>query len=165
VIRRAHISKDGRYRYMLWRCWAQGRGKMMLFVMLNPSTANAEEDDPTIRRCIGFANRNECKRLLVGNLFAYRATDPSLLRRRNDEGIDVEGPENQAWLWDMASDADYVVCGWGASVPRSLMAKAESSIRTLRDAHEGELYCLGKTSKGHPRHPLYLPNASELVVL
>ena len=80
TIKRATISEDGLYRYALSRTW-EGPIWSLAFIMLNPSTADATEDDPTIRKCIGFAQRNGCNAIEVVNLFAFRATDPNDLRR------------------------------------------------------------------------------------
>lgn len=77
-LRGAVISDDGRYRYRLWRTWAPELPRMA-WIMLNPSTADAEVDDPTIRRCVGFAKREGCGGIEVVNLYAYRSTDPSVL--------------------------------------------------------------------------------------
>ncbi len=107
----AVISDCGKYRYTLEREWMTGQGTC-LFVMLNPSTADASEDDPTIRRCIGFAQRWGYQRLTVGNLFAYRATDPLGLR---EVPLDVAiGPENDDHLCDLSHGASLIVAAWGA---------------------------------------------------
>lgn len=80
VFRDAVLTDDGLYRYRLERAWGTDGTNTVLFVMLNPSTADALEDDPTVRRCMGFAAHLDCARLLVGNLFAWRATDPRELQ-------------------------------------------------------------------------------------
>src|SRR3989449_11540410 len=104
----ACFSRCGTYRYALWRRWAAG--PQVLFVMLNPSTADAQRDDPTIRRCIGFARRWGCGGIEVVNLFALRATDPRRLRYTRDP----VGPENVAHLARAAGRASLVGAAWGA---------------------------------------------------
>lgn len=147
----AVISDCGRYRYTLEREWMTGVGTC-LFVMLNPSTADASEDDPTIRRCIGFAQRWGYRRLTVGNLFAYRATDPRALGNVGDP----TGPDNYRWLGRLVAEADRVIAAWGATAGSA--AKGGHVDWLLADAH-----CLGTTKGGHPRHPLYVPGDFEPV--
>ncbi len=145
----AVISEDGRYRYRLTRSWDDTLPRMT-FVMLNPSTADAEVDDPTIRRCIGFAQREDCGALVVVNLYAFRATDPKIMLR----AIDAVGPENDAYLADAFVSANGpVVAAWGANADRG----RASHVRKLAGATR--LHHLGLTKDGHPRHPLYVPGA------
>lgn len=141
----AVLSPCGRYRYSLTRTFFTGRGRV-LFVMLNPSTADAETDDPTIRRCIGFARKWGFQRLDVANLFAWRATDPQELRR----AIDPVGPENDRRLMMLSSCADAVIAAWGAQ--GSYRNRATEVLGLL----EGTVEHLGLTRQGHPKHPLYL---------
>jgi hypothetical protein len=156
--RSADISACGAYRYRLTRSW--GSGHMLPFVMLNPSTADADIDDPTIRRCMGFARREGAGGIVVVNLFAYRSVNPAVLH----EVGDPFGPSNAAALADVARDAvrssGVVVCAWGASV--SVRGADRSAIRLLR--HLGaRLVTLGVTQAGHPRHPLYVKSNQSLV--
>src|SRR5581483_9586135 len=95
------------YRYSLARFF--GDGGVVNFIMLNPSTADAETDDPTIRRCLGFAKAWGYGTLVVTNLFAYRATDPAELAKAGDP----VGPDNDTRLWSEAQLSDLVVCAWG----------------------------------------------------
>lgn len=140
----AVLSPCGQYRYCLSRSWLLGEGTV-LFIMLNPSTADAETDDPTIRRCIGFARRWGYRQLLVGNLFAWRATNPRELRRVSDP----VGPENDHHLVEMSVGADAVIAAWGAhGVYRN---RSQHVLGLLRNPES-----LGLTKQGHPRHPLYL---------
>lgn len=150
----AHISDCGQYRYELTRD-LPGTDAPLVFVMLNPSTADASVDDPTIRRCIGFAMRENAQRLIVVNLYAYRATDPRQLRVVRDP----HGPENEATLRRHAVRSQRIVCAWGASVPNPGYA-----IRTANGLrHYGaKLYCLGRTQNGSPRHPLYVHSDAPL---
>jgi hypothetical protein len=121
--------------------------RVMAFVMLNPSTADAYADDPTIRRCIGFAVRDGYDEICVMNLFAGRATKPDALFRMSDP----EGPENdQHWSALKASDA-MIICAWGAD--KRAIPQGEKFIAAMRGR---DLHCLGMSKDGHPRHPLYL---------
>lgn len=150
----ALISPCGQYRYRLRRMGLSTGSKRVLFVMLNPSTADASVDDPTIRRCIGFARSFGCERLDVVNLFAWRATDPSELRRVRDP----IGPENDAHIREAGEQADLIVCAWGANdfvLPR---------LRGVLDILPRPLHCLGVTKYCAPRHPLYVPAAAQPIV-
>ena len=150
----ATISDCGRYRYTLERHW-DGDKPAVLFVMLNPSTADAERDDPTIRRCISFAKDWGYGSLLVGNLFAWRATDPKELF-----GVeDPVGPENDVALAGMRDRARLVVCAWGANRVAHGTTRADSVRGML-----GQSRALGLTRAGAPRHPLYVPAATSLVM-
>lgn len=150
----AIISPCSRYRYWLHRRWVGGAG-FMRFIMLNPSTADASIDDPTIRRCIGFANDLGFAGIIVVNLHAYRASTPIALQGKKDP----DGPENREWLqraFSVTGD-NHVVAAWGTNVhPRNRATRLwiKSIVRPI--------YCLGVTKGGHPRHPLYIPNGTEL---
>jgi hypothetical protein len=149
----ATFSDCGRYRYTLTREW--GEGKTVCFIGLNPSTADAEEDDPTIRRCIGFAKREGGGSLLMLNLFALRSTDPAaLLTTPNPVGEPAEE------VGVRAAGADLIICAWGA-LPKVLRWRAAE----IADGFCGDrqLLCLGKTMNGSPRHPLYLRADAPLV--
>lgn len=138
------------YRYTLTRGpWLNGEGTV-LFVMLNPSTADEHQDDPTIRRCVGFAQSWGFRRLTVGNLYALRATDPRELFR----AADPVGPRNDLALIELARWADEVIVAWGAT-QHPQPARAQHLLELLRAAH-GPVKCLGLTpATGQPRHPLY----------
>lgn len=143
----AVISDDGLYRYRLERRLAEPTGdRTACFVMLNPSTADANEDDPTIRRCVGFARDWDCRRLIVVNLYGLRSTDP----RRLMAVTDPEGPENLTHVQWAVTEADFTVCAWGGSLP---LRMPPAALEWLAGA---EAWCLGKTRNGQPRHPLYL---------
>ena len=147
------------YRYRLYRTvtWASplyglgasGAPRTVGFVMLNPSTATATEDDPTIRRCIGFARRWRMNDLWVANLFAARSPDPRALLRFDDP----IGPENNAAIMDVAQRAEFLVCAWGV-VHHTLSERARFVLEMLRGY---DLRALRVTAGGHPAHPLYLP--------
>lgn len=153
----AVISTCGRYRYLLMRQVGPGP-RTATFIMLNPSTADATNDDPTIRRCIGFARQWGCGRLAVLNLFGFRATDPADLKR----AADPVGPENKDWF-DRTLRADHdgpVVCAWG--VHGDHMGQ-DRVVFGWFDGYDIRPLALGLTRDGHPRHPLYLPKNAELV--
>jgi hypothetical protein len=155
----AVFSACGTWRYLLRRELEAGEG-VVNFVMLNPSTADAVRDDPTIRRCIGFARRWGCRELLVTNLFALRTPDPRALRRADDP----VGPENDRYLRDaagrVADTAGLLVAAWGThgaldgrdvavlALLREVMGRAPAG--AARMAH------LGLTAGGLPRHPLFV---------
>jgi hypothetical protein len=143
--RTAQISPCGYYRYALTRSWDASKPQVLI-VGLNPSIADAEIDDPTLKRCITFAKAWGCGGLLLGNLFAYRATNPRVLRQVSDP----VGPENDVWLGRLRAQADLVVAAWGNH--GNLYERAKGVAAAL-----GPLDCLGVTKSGAPRHPLYVP--------
>jgi len=151
----AMLSADGKYRYRLTRRWDGGQGKRVLWIMLNPSTADHETNDPTITRCIGFSKRLGASSLVVVNLFAYRATNPKELLCVDDP----IGPENISILKTAVLGCDTAIAAWGA-LSNELWMKAEGS-RAIAKQWSG-LSCLGKTKSGAPRHPLYLPSSQGL---
>ena len=153
IERAATISVCGKYRYQLTRRW--GGGEILPFVMLNPSTADADVDDPTIRRCMGFARREGADGIIVLNVYALRATDPKELAKSPDPF----GPENDAALSQLARCASRsrIVCAWGAHGGGSNRHIA------LLMSSGASLVCLGMTKNGHPRHPLYVKNDQPLV--
>lgn len=156
--RGADISRCLRYRYALWRSWdGPLPATEVLFVMLNPSTADGHVDDPTIRKCVGFAQRWEHSVLRVVNLFAYRATDPRKLARVAKDGNDIIGPENPWRIGECAAGAQTVVLAWGNSIPKALLGRAAEVVDQLRRAAPATpLMCLGRTADGQPRHPRVL---------
>ena len=144
----AVISPCGQYRYTLTRRWNDG--PMAYWIMLNPSTADATEDDPTIRRCVGFSKREGCGALTVVNLYALRATDPAALAKHPDP----RGPDNAAVLVDTSYAARrgaLVVAAWGA---HPMAVKGAGSVERMFAAAGAQ--CLGTTKAGEPRHPLYV---------
>src|SRR6266851_3711206 len=151
----AETSSCGHYRWWLQRRWADG--PIVCFVMLNPSTADAENDDATIRRCIGFAKFWGFSALSVRNLFPFRATKPNELEKMARSGIDICGGERGAAELRAAITADLVVTAWGAH-PCSAQAA-----RFVEMTAPKPLWCLGTTAKGAPMHPLYRPMTSRPV--
>lgn len=145
----AVISPDGVYRYRLDRSWGLAHRGRVCWVMLNPSTADADDDDPTIRRCIGFTSGFGYDSLTVINLYGARATDPRHLRHI----IDPIGPGNSDHFAAALTDADLIVCAWGGNGPARDRAYINDIGLTMR---LGGAYHLGLTAAGQPRHPLYL---------
>lgn len=146
IHRNAVFSRCRTWRYTLTRTWDETRPSL-LFVLLNPSTADAQRDDPTKRRGMGFARRWGYGRVVFVNLFAYRSTDPKALR----QAADPIGPRNDFYIKREAAVADRIVCAWG--VHGTWMDRD----RAVMDLLPRPLYCLGLTKAGQPRHPLYLP--------
>lgn len=169
LVPEAVLSADRRYRYALWRETGAGSSGTVLFVMLNPSTADEEVPDPTVRRCVGFA-RDWCyRRVAVGNLWPLRSTQWGQLRWAAKEpageklcGVDGHPPHslNDCWLRRLAEEATLVVAAWGANAPK-VHPDREKFVRLLLQEY-GPVYCLGTTKGGQPKHPLYLPADTEI---
>lgn len=154
--RDAMFSPCRQWRYILIRQWDTD-GPIMNVIGLNPSTADEQADDPTIRRCISLARRTGHGSLYMTNLFAYRATQPSLIR----QALDPIGPDNDRQLRNVARVAQTVVLAWGTN--GSYMDRATRTLQMLKwDAVLPQ--CLGVNRDQSPKHPLYLPNVAELVL-
>ena len=154
----ADISSCGLYRYSLRRIWCEG--PPLIVVMLNPSTADARVDDPTIRRVMGFAQSNGYGGIIVLNLFAWRATSPAALKAA-DYPV---GPLNMEYWQETHETARnhypykervHYLCAWGAG--GGLMNQDKTFMEWLQSRKYREIYCLGTTKAGFPKHPLYLP--------
>lgn len=156
----ADIDSTGRYRYRLWRDLG-GVGPTTTFIMLNPSTADGDTDDPTIRRCIGFAKALEASLLMVVNLYAYRATSPRELLAELKRGGDIVGPDNDGFLRGELPAGSPVIAAWGAE-QRWMMLRIHQ-VCSLARSLDVQLKALATTKTGSPRHPLYLRSASSLV--
>jgi hypothetical protein len=148
VDREAVISDCGQYRYELTRSW--GAGRLVNFVMLNPSTADGTRDDPTVRRCLAFARSWGFDAVVVSNLFALRATQPEQLW----QSPDPVGPDNDSWIACCAGVSDMVICAWG-NLGR-YRDRAAAVRRLLEAENKPKIHCLGCTMALQPRHPLYL---------
>jgi len=136
------------YRYRLARVW-HASGKRMAFVMLNPSTATEVQNDPTVERCERRARAMGYGAFQVVNIFAYRATDPTDMRR----AADPIGPENDAAILQAAQWADDIICAWGSHGDH--LGRGADVERNLRAAGFA-LHHLGLTKNGAPKHPLYI---------
>lgn len=143
----AQLSDCGEYRYRLSRIW-QPRKKPLTFMMLNPSTADAMVDDPTIRRCMSFARREEAGGIVVVNLYGLRATNPLDLWQHTDP---IGAGNDRAVLKAVRDAGGLVICAWGANAPTERVNYVKRTI-----VNNAKLLCLGTTQAGSPRHPLYL---------
>ena len=155
----AIISKCGQYRYVLSREWSSkgvfaAKPKYMMFVGLNPSTADAELDDATLRRCIGFAKALGYNGLYMVNLFAFRTKSPKLMQSAEDP----VGKLNDGWLLNMAVRAAAIVVCWGTN--GGFRDRDRKVLELLKPYN---LFCLDVNTNGSPAHPLYLPQTSELI--
>lgn len=148
----ALFSPCRKYRYRLDRVW--GEGPTVLWIMLNPSTADETKNDPTIERCERRARAAGFGRLLIGNIFALRSTDPKALYTHDAP----EGAGNFNHVFAMAEAADLVICGWGNHGKRHMIGRAWAL--ALED--EGyRPHALRLTKAGEPCHPLYVPYSVE----
>jgi hypothetical protein len=154
-LRTAVISSCGKYRYHLCRRIGNGYGPVATFIMLNPSTADALVDDPTVRKCVGFSKLWGCGELQVLNLFAYRAPTPAELV----SALGPVGPKNSEYIRrTVAMTNGPVICAWGAFGGH---LRQDEAVLGLIDGLCVPM-CLGVTKQGRPRHPLYVPYGTEL---
>lgn len=134
------------YRYLLWRRWTQDEhADQVMFIGLNPSTADETEDDPTIRRCIGFAKSWDYSGLLMMNAFAFRATNPKVMMAA-DAPV---GPGNDEALSYQRTQVGMIVAAWGNHCSK------ERQLEVLRVLNQ-PVFCLGRNLSGAPKHPLYV---------
>jgi hypothetical protein len=147
----ATFSPCRQWRYTLTRRWAAGPAAA--FILLNPSTADETLDDPTIRRCIGYAKAWGAGGLILGNIFAWRSTDPRALY----DLVDPVGPDNDEALRTIAATVGAVVCGWGAH--GALRGRGADVLDIIRSAGATPM-ALRRTAAGYPGHPLYLPGSA-----
>ncbi|SPJ23364.1 DUF1643 domain-containing protein [Palleronia abyssalis] len=165
MIERHHVKDDAesvatysdceRYRYALTRVWRPEDGKA-LFVMLNPSTATEVQNDPTVERCERRARALGFGAFRVCNIFAWRDTDPKKMRRADDP----VGPANDAAILEGCRWADTIVCAWGTHGAH--MARGPE-VEALMRGTGRTLHHLGLSKDGHPKHPLYIPYATQPV--
>jgi hypothetical protein len=154
----ADFSLCRTWRYRLQRRWTDG--PLVAFILLNPSTADETLDDPTIRRCIGYAKGWGYGGLVLGNIFAFRATDPKVMKA----AADPVGPDNDAWLEKIAGQVGmgHLVCGWGGHGEHQGRGKTVME-RLIGAGHLPKALTL--TGNGMPGHPLYLRADLEPFVL
>lgn len=157
----ATISADGKRRFTLGRRIndeAVNWHRVALFIMLNPSTADAADDDPTIRKCVGYAKAWDLARLEVVNLFSFRSPEPKALLDQHDTPHDVD--QNLRIIIRSARSAAKVVCAWGGPYqPRTLQRRIDERAQLVGHAliaNGISAHCLETTKDAHPRHPLYL---------
>lgn len=158
--RSAIISACGLYRLRLDRVIANG-GRVAAYFGVNPSKADGLIDDATIRKLYGFSERIDVGRFMVGNKFAYRATDVDELRR----AADPVGPSNNTHLLVMMKEADILVACWGplGKLPKHLRGRWKDLVKYAADVGK-PLHCFGVTADGQPRHPLMLSYSTPLEV-
>lgn len=154
MLRQAVLTVDRIYRYSLIRVWDEEL-PLVTFILLNPSTADEMKDDPTLRRGIDFARRWGFGQLAFVNLFAFRATDPKDLLVAKDP----IGPYNDAHIVAWCDAATRIVCAWGNNGTHR--NRDQRVIHLLRE-REFELFCLGTTKGGHPKHPVRLAKTTPL---
>ena len=153
IVRDALFSRDRKYRYLLTREWSPmfpGQAGRMLFIMLNPSSADSLVDDPTIRKCMGFARRAECTSIEVVNLFAYVPTDPRALKHTDDP----IGPENDRHILEAVKRAKIVYAAWGA---QPIAESRGVDVWLMLAKNQFTPRCFGRTASLQPRHPLMVP--------
>lgn len=149
----AVFDETGNYRYRLWRRWEQGLPSIC-FVMLNPSTADCTDNDPTISRCVNMASNWGYGAIEVVNLFAYKTTKPRDLWLAQDP----IGSHNDMHIKRAAAHCSGCVIAWG-NLPISRVERSKSVLKLLAGKN---LFCLGLTKLQQPRHPLYLSNEVNL---
>jgi hypothetical protein len=154
----AIFDRTERYRYLLWRklpaCNKGRRGaSRILLVMLNPNTADESHNDPTIRRCIGFAESWDYGCVEVVNLFAYRAREPLILKSVKKP----VGTYNDEVIRQRAIHADLLMVAWGNH--GKILERDRAVLKLLAEC--GPVYCLGTTNSGAPKHPLYIRSDAE----
>jgi len=148
----ALFSSDRKYRYVLTRQWDETL-PVLVYVLLNPSTADETTNDPTISRCIDIARYNGFGGISVMNLFAYRATEPCDLKK----GCDPVGPDNDRFLKEISNDQKIVVA-WGNH--GSFMDRSQKVLKVLEGKN---LWCVAKNASGEPKHPLYVKTATPFI--
>lgn len=156
--RDAVISDCGKYRYLLRRTWDHTKPRC-LYVMLNPSTADANVDDATIRSCIRLAKGYGYGSFDVVNLMAWRATDPKNLPTKPPEAM---GSDNPRIIEAAIARCDIVICAWGA---HPYAERFKGAVLDMVSLYRPAAYCLGKTKSGAPKHPLYIKSGTPLQVL
>ncbi len=148
----ALFSNDRKYRYVLTRQWDETL-PVLVYVLLNPSTADETTNDPTISRCIDIARYNGFGGISVMNLFAYRATEPCDLKK----GCDPVGPDNDRYLKEISDDQKIVVA-WGNH--GAFMDRSKEVLKVLEGKN---LWCVAKNASGEPKHPLYVKTATHFI--
>lgn len=151
----ALVSPCGLYRYRLWRRWSDK--PVLIFIMLNPSTADGEQDDPTIRKCVGFADRMGYGGIEILNLFAYRATKPADLKAAGY----LVGPDNDSHIKATLNIYHDVICAWGVNAATAQGWARVKQVMEIVDGIGIEADALRLTANGIPWHPLMLPYACE----
>jgi hypothetical protein len=147
ILSGATLSKNRKHRYTLWRRW--GAGPSVNFIMLNPSTADEKANDPTIRRCLGFAQAWGYESLIVTNLFSIRSPTPDIISTTRN----AVGPSNDRILLLKAEISKLIICAWGNG---GLINGRSGYVYDLLRHYRYKLHCLKINGSGEPAHPLYL---------
>lgn len=150
----AHFSDDLKYRYSLWRVW-EPKKAIVCFLMLNPSTADCIKNDPTVERCERRARMMGFGGMFVVNVFAYRATDPQVMRAQKDP----VGPDNDKNILQHARAASLVICAWGN---HGEFKDRYTQVLGMLRTNGIKLHHLGLTKAQQPRHPLYIPYETQV---
>ena len=148
MIKGAVFSENKKYRYALWRIWSHEEPKVM-FICLNPSTADEVNDDPTLIRCMNYARQWGYGGVITSNLFAYRTSQPRNLREVNDP----VGHENDMWIQELCAKVNMIVGGWGNH--GSYLNRSKAVLEFIPVIH-----CLKINRSGEPSHPLYQPKSA-----
>lgn len=156
TLKTAYVSKDRLYRYTLSRVWDKN-GPMVLWIMLNPSTADGKQDDRTIRKIGKFSEGFGFGGMWVGNLFAYRSKDPDKLKRLV-KIVNVVGPDNDGHLNGMAMICKKIIFGWGGNAKDINPARAIKIMGMFPKA-----YALSLNSDNSPGHPLFIKGTAKLI--
>lgn len=151
----ADFCRHRSYRLRLWRIWNAGKPPLA-FIMLNPSTADESENDPTVERCERRARSWGYGGLIVGNAYALRSTDPKSLYTHPEPHI----PENDAALFEIAFDAGLVILGWGTHCDKVRRGRSREIFDIIESAGKTP-HALRLTKDGAPGHPLYVPYTAE----
>ena len=151
----AVYSKCENYRYTLTRVWEQKKRKA-LFIMLNPSTANETKNDPTVERCERRARKLNFGSFCICNIFAWRETSPYNLMKK----CKPVGKDNNYHILDSVLSSDVIICAWGI---HGTHINREAEVKKLLLNNNSQLYHLGLTKNGHPKHPLYIPYAQNII--
>jgi hypothetical protein len=151
----AELSPCGIYRYTLTREWEDGR--CIAWLMFNPSTADAIENDHTICKCIGFSERWGYGRMVVVNLYAVRSRDPKAVARM----VDPVGPLNNYWIREALGESRELICAWGCAQHMPGIGSRIDEVMGLARDEKVSTMCLGQRKDCHPKHPLMLPYSTE----
>jgi len=156
----AMLSPDRVYRYSLWRVWDESK-PLVMFIGLNPSTADELEDDPTIRRCINFARTWDYGGIYMMNLFAFRTKDPKILLTNllpiGYEGAIYGKNWNDWFLKEVNKSCMTIVAAWGTK--GNYLGRDKEVMKFFR-----QMNCLGLTKGGYPKHPLFLRSDTKMIL-
>ena len=153
IQRSACFDSTGQYRYQLDRQWDETLPAIAL-VMLNPSRADHQHDDPTLRRCMRLAQDWQYGSLTVVNLFAYCTSSPQVLKAVDDP----IGVENDAAILQACQQAPCILLAWGNA---GTLHQRDRIVLELLTPWRDRCHCLGLTRAGQPRHPLYIPRKTQ----